>query len=140
MQIVTLNENFQTNYLKLNLPIPALEEVYKKERVQEDRSHAIDSACIRIMKTRKRLEWSQLVQEVFSAMTLVKPQPAQIKKRIERLIEAEIPKEQPAEEFGPGPEWKVPKNRNRGKRKFKGRNNRNNRNNRNRGKRSPKKN
>ena len=74
------------------------------------------------------------------AVTLINPKDMPRIHRIERLIEAEIPKEQPAEEFGPGPEWKVPKNRNRGKRKFKGRNNRNNRNNRNRGKRSPKKN
>ena len=42
--------------------------------------------------------------------------------RIERLIESEIPKEQPAEEFGPGPEWSLPRgrSRNRNRNKSKG--------------------
>lgn len=55
--------------------------------MQDDRSHAIDSAAIRIMKTRKRMEWSQLMTEVLTQMTLFKPQPPQVKKRIEKLID-----------------------------------------------------
>lgn len=49
------------------------------------------------------------------AVTLINQKDMPKIRRIERLIESEIPKEQPAEEFGPGPEWKVgnPKNRNR---------------------------
>lgn len=75
--------------MRLNLPIPTLEEIYKKEKVQEDRYYAIDAAIIRIMKTRKRLEWGTLMGDVLQAMTLFKPQPAMIKKRIERLIETD---------------------------------------------------
>ena len=37
-----------------------LEEVFKKEKVTMDRSYAVDSAIIKIMKTRKRLEISSL--------------------------------------------------------------------------------
>lgn len=49
------------------------------------------------------------------AVTLINQKDMPKIRRIERLIESEIPKEQPAEEFGPGPEWKVgnPKSRNR---------------------------
>ncbi|XOV68015.1 MAG: DEAD/DEAH box helicase [Fluviicola sp.] len=49
------------------------------------------------------------------AVTLINQKDMPKIRRIERLIESEIPKEQPAEEFGPGPQWKVgnPQNRNR---------------------------
>ncbi|PWL27043.1 MAG: ATP-dependent RNA helicase [Fluviicola sp. XM-24bin1] len=49
------------------------------------------------------------------AVTLINQKDMHKIRRIERLIESEIPKEQPAEEFGPGPEWKAgnPNNRNR---------------------------
>lgn len=73
--------------MRLNLPIPVLEEVYKKEKVTEDRVHAIDSNVIRIMKTRKRLEMSSLMNEVLASLTLFRPQPKVVKQRIERLID-----------------------------------------------------
>lgn len=66
MQTVTVNQKFQTNFVRLNLPIPALEEVYKKEKVTEDRVYAIDATIIRIMKTRKRLEMAILINEVLA--------------------------------------------------------------------------
>ena len=69
------------------MPIPALEEIYKKEKVTEDRYHAIDAAVIRIMKTRKRLDYAECLNEVLSGVSLFKPQPKQIKVRVERLIE-----------------------------------------------------
>jgi superfamily II DNA/RNA helicase len=47
------------------------------------------------------------------AVTLINQKDMPKIRRIERLIESEIPKEQPAEEFGPGPEWKVGKTQNR---------------------------
>ncbi|MCR9173373.1 MAG: DEAD/DEAH box helicase [bacterium] len=61
------------------------------------------------------------------AVTLINQKDMPKIRRIERLIESEIPKEQPAEEFGPGPEWKVGssnsgnRNRNRkGKKRYYG--------------------
>lgn len=84
---MTVNEQFATNFVRLNLPIPALEEVYKKEKVTEDRVHAIDATIIRIMKTRKRLEMSTLINEVLSGQNLFRPLPKSVKTRIERLIE-----------------------------------------------------
>jgi superfamily II DNA/RNA helicase len=57
------------------------------------------------------------------AVTLINLKDMPKIRRIERLIESEIPKEQPAEEFGPGPEWKAfsgkPKNRNKPRNKGK---------------------
>lgn len=49
------------------------------------------------------------------AITLINVKDIQRIQRIERLIEAEIPKQQPAEEFGPGPEWRAaaPRSKNR---------------------------
>ena len=42
------------------------------------------------------------------AITLINPKDMPRIHRIERLIESEIPKEQPPEEIGAGPEWKAP--------------------------------
>ena len=60
-EVVSLNETFTSNFVRLSLPIPILEEVFKKEKVMDDRGHAIDAAVVRIMKTRKRLEMSTLM-------------------------------------------------------------------------------
>lgn len=43
------------------------------------------------------------------AVTLINEKDIQKIQRIERLIESEIPKEQPHEEFGPGPVWRAAK-------------------------------
>ena len=51
-------------------PTPVLEEVYKKEVVQEDRSIAIEASVVRIMKARKRLDHTSLIQEVISALRM----------------------------------------------------------------------
>lgn len=45
------------------------------------------------------------------AVTLINEKDIPRIHRIESLIEMEIPKEQPAAEFGPGPEWRIPKAR-----------------------------
>lgn len=58
------------------------------ETVEEDRRHAIEAAVVRIMKTRKVLDHSNLVAEVARQLsTRFRPSPADIKKRIESLIE-----------------------------------------------------
>lgn len=66
------------------------------------------------------------------AVTLINQKDMPKIRRIEQLIESEIPKEQPAEEFGPGPQWSTQKqrtggnrgnHRNKGKKKFYGKKN-----------------
>jgi hypothetical protein len=83
---VMLNRSFTSNLVRLTLPVPVLEEVYKKERVVQERTQAIECCIIRIMKSRKRLEYSSLMNEVIDALKLFKPSPQTIKTTIEKLI------------------------------------------------------
>ncbi|CAB4015420.1 cullin-4A isoform X1, partial [Paramuricea clavata] len=62
------------------------ENVNTTERVFQDRQYQIDAAIVRIMKTRKTLSHNLLVSEVYNQLKFpVKP--ADLKKRIESLIE-----------------------------------------------------
>lgn len=69
--------------------MPMLEEAVKKERITQDRSHAVDAALVRIMKSRKQMKVNDLRLEVITLMQTFKPEDAMIKKRIESLIERE---------------------------------------------------
>merc|ERR1712106_829899 len=61
-----------------------------RQTVDEDRKHAIEAAIVRIMKTRKSLEHQKLILEASTQlMRHFKPDPKQIKKRIEDLIARE---------------------------------------------------
>merc|ERR1711865_791541 len=61
-----------------------------RQTVDEDRKHAIEAAIVRIMKTRKSLEHQKLILEASTRlMRHFKPDPKQIKKRIEDLIARE---------------------------------------------------
>merc|ERR1719503_426403 len=83
------NDSFQCPHRKIKIPPPASEETHNKERVEEDRSIAIEAAIVRIMKARKSLGHQQLVTEVLSQLSFFKPNPKAIKQRIEHLIERE---------------------------------------------------
>lgn len=67
--------------------MPILEEVYKKEKVVAEREYAIDATIVRIMKTRKQLPYTTLIQEVLTQSHLFKPQVKSVKLRIEKLID-----------------------------------------------------
>jgi len=61
-----------------------------RQTVDEDRKHAIEAAIVRIMKTRKSLDHQKLILEASTQlMRHFKPDPKQIKKRIEDLIARE---------------------------------------------------
>ncbi len=73
--VIAINEQFSSPLNRIVFPTPVIEEVYKKgkllriyklciEIVQEDRSIAIEAAIVRIMKSRKKLDHTSLVQEV----------------------------------------------------------------------------
>ena len=84
-----LNLKFMSPLRRVNFPVPMLEEAVKKERIKEDRSHAVEAALVRIMKSRKKMKFTDLRLEVVTLMQTFKPDDALIKKRIESLIERE---------------------------------------------------
>ena len=59
--VIGINESFSSPLNRIVFPTPVIEEVYKKEIVQEDRSIAIEAAIVRIMKSRKKLDHLSLV-------------------------------------------------------------------------------
>jgi len=83
------NDSFQGPHRRIKIPPPAAEETHNKERVEEDRSIAIEAAIVRIMKMRKQMLHPQLVTEVLMQLSFFKPNPKLIKQRIEHLIERE---------------------------------------------------
>ncbi|CAE8638258.1 unnamed protein product, partial [Polarella glacialis] len=85
----TPNDGFQCPHRKIKIPPPVTEETHNKERVEEDRSIAIEAAIVRIMKMRKTLNHQQLVTEVLTQLAFFKPNPKLVKQRIEHLIERE---------------------------------------------------
>ena len=84
-----VNAMFSSPQRRVNFPVPMLEESVKKERITQDRSHSVDAALVRIMKTRKQMSMQDLRLEVVTLMQTFKPDDAMIKKRIENLIARE---------------------------------------------------
>ncbi|EGR28588.1 hypothetical protein IMG5_172620 [Ichthyophthirius multifiliis] len=86
---INLANEYKNNKLKFSLPSPSSQKKFKRETVNENRDHAIEAAIVRIMKSRKQLEFSELATEVNIMMKKFKPKLIQIKKKIESLIERE---------------------------------------------------
>mmetsp|Transcript_13538 Transcript_13538/g.11608 ORF Transcript_13538/g.11608 Transcript_13538/m.11608 type:complete len:123 (-) Transcript_13538:8-376(-) len=88
--VFTFIENFKTQHKKIALPVPAMEETYQRARVEEDRGLAIEAATVRVMKSRRILNYPQLIQEVLSILKQFRPDPRVIKRKIEYLIEKDF--------------------------------------------------
>ncbi len=73
VDFISLNTDFSSNLNRFTLPSPFVEEVYKKEKVMQDRSIAVDAAIVRIMKSRKKMDHNQLMQDVLSNLHVFKP-------------------------------------------------------------------
>ncbi len=50
----------------------------------------MEAAIVRVMKSRKQMEHTELMQEVLQVLQGFKPAPKQIKERIENLIERDF--------------------------------------------------
>merc|ERR1712196_397439 len=89
------NAGFTDRARRIKVPMIAAkitqeEKDSTRATVDEDRKHAIEAAIVRIMKTRKSLDHQKLVLEAtMQLMRHFKPDPKQIKKRIEDLIARE---------------------------------------------------
>ena len=88
--VVAANERFRSAKRRFRVPQPSLRATKATQRaVVEDRSFMVDAAIVRVMKARKELSHALLVQEVLRQMTLFKPDPRNVKQRIEVLLEKE---------------------------------------------------
>ncbi|XP_071839124.1 cullin-3-like [Apostichopus japonicus] len=94
--IFTVNDQFTSKLYRVKIQTVAAKgesEPERKEtrtRVDEDRKHEIEAAVVRIMKARKKMQHTVLVQEIMEQLkSRFHPSPQVIKKRIESLIERE---------------------------------------------------
>ena len=85
-----VNTAFTSPKKTVTIPIPILEETNSVRKVEEDRSHTVDAAIVRIMKTRKVMSHSSLVGEVLGQLTLFRPDPRMVKQRIHSLVDREF--------------------------------------------------
>eukprot|EP00928_Gymnodinium_smaydae_P020186 TRINITY_DN17808_c0_g1_i1.p1 TRINITY_DN17808_c0_g1~~TRINITY_DN17808_c0_g1_i1.p1 ORF type:complete len:757 (+),score=205.88 TRINITY_DN17808_c0_g1_i1:216-2486(+) len=88
-----VNLQFTNEKIKVIVGLIKKEDKAAETAVAEaplERKHVVDAAIVRIMKSRKRLDHNQLLDEVFRQCTLFKPQPAQVKLQIEHLIDREF--------------------------------------------------
>ncbi|KAI9171260.1 Cullin-3-B [Paramyrothecium foliicola] len=106
----TFNASFQSKTIRIKAPIinavskveDAQERKTTEEKNTQTRAHIVDAAIVRIMKSRKELKHTQLVNEVLEQLSgRFKPDVSLIKKRIEDLIVREY-LERPDEEDSPG--------------------------------------
>lgn len=92
----TINDSFTSKLVRIKIQAIACRGESEPERketrskVEEDRKHEIEAAIVRIMKARKLMSHSSLVNEVTEQLrSRFMPSPVIIKKRIEALIERE---------------------------------------------------
>ncbi|XP_045818356.1 cullin-3A-like [Trifolium pratense] len=91
------NDEFTNKLFKVRIGTVAAqreseqESVETRKRVEEDRKPQIEAAIVRVMKTRKILEYNNIIAEVTKQLLAqFLPNPAAIKKGIESLIEREF--------------------------------------------------
>ena len=89
-----INNDFQSKLFRVNIRVIVPREVADEDaqkthdEVFRDRQYQVDAIVVRVMKTRKRSSHTDLMGEIL-AQVRFPAQPADIKKRIESLIERE---------------------------------------------------
>lgn len=82
-----INEKFKNSLKLISVPAPMIKETFNKEKVDFDRTYAIDAAVVKIMKSRKKMSYMHLLNEVMTILQMFKPTSLMIKNRIETLID-----------------------------------------------------
>ena len=86
-----LNKNFinENEIIKVEMPIKK-ENYIRKEYIEEDRSMAIDGMIVKILKSKKKMEYNEVINYILSNLERFKVKVESIKKRINSLIEREL--------------------------------------------------
>ena len=85
-----VNTKFKAKQKRLRIPMASLESSHNKKKVEDDRTHTIEAAIVRIMKARQELKHNDLIAEVIKQLTFFKPKLKVVKRCIERMIEREF--------------------------------------------------
>lgn len=90
----TVNMDFKSPLLRNKIPVLVSRAVKETDsnklqsKVEDDRRFAIDAAIMKVMKSKRRVEYQMLIMETTKLLLQrFKPDPAQVKLRIEHLIE-----------------------------------------------------
>lgn len=90
------NEDFSSKNRRIKLQVVSAkkendsEKSQTKSKIDDDRRPAIDTVIVRIMKNRKTIDHTKLIMEVTEQLSSrFEPDPQEIKKRIESLVERE---------------------------------------------------
>jgi cullin 1 len=83
------NASFKSRTTRIRIPMASLESSHNAKKIEEDRTHTIEAAIVRIMKTRKEMQHSLLISEVVQQLIFFKPAPKAVKRCIENLIDRE---------------------------------------------------
>ena len=93
---ISLNPGFSSRHLKFNVTLPSIKNTAQAEskevteKLADDRKHYLEAVLVRIMKSRKTLSHTELVEECLKqSRGVFQPDIVQIKGRIESLIEKE---------------------------------------------------
>ena len=89
----TFNADFTAPLIRIKINTIQMKETKEEneathERVFQDRQYQVDAAIVRIMKTRKTLSHTLLINELYNQLKFPM-KPAELKKRIESLIDRE---------------------------------------------------
>mmetsp|Transcript_29888 Transcript_29888/g.26440 ORF Transcript_29888/g.26440 Transcript_29888/m.26440 type:complete len:193 (-) Transcript_29888:34-612(-) len=93
--IFSVNEKFKSKLRVITIPAPIIKETFNREKVDIDRTHAIDANIVKIMKSRKKMSYMHLLNEVMKQLQVFKPTAAMIKTRIESLIDRDYMERDP---------------------------------------------
>mmetsp|Transcript_6364 Transcript_6364/g.7307 ORF Transcript_6364/g.7307 Transcript_6364/m.7307 type:complete len:157 (+) Transcript_6364:1783-2253(+) len=90
-----VNDAFKSKIKLLTIPAPMVKETFNREKVDIDRTHAIEAAIVKLMKSRKKMHYIHLLNEVMIILQMFKPTQMLIRNRIESLIERDYMERDP---------------------------------------------